>query len=613
MRLSLPKLSLSDMTIPWVHASVPAGCDAIKDHARFILQNLVIGVIGLSLIPVVLALKEGATALDFVVFTLLASPLALAALVSRTGSLELGKRVALFCVALLVGIVVGSSGGLTSPYALLLCILPFEAILWRCKAPIALAVGLLLAACGSVAVSGWIATVGASANFFTALDPFWLATAGIAYSGAIAVRLHSLIRSQDDRLARETRRVDIFTRHSGELITRHEPNGATLFASPAARDMVGVSGQELLETGLVGRVHIQDRVVLLKAISDAAQKGSEQTHQLRIRVSGSDGRLWKQVEIRCRPHKDVETGKSEAICAMRDVSALQDLQADLLEAREAAEALEESQRRFLATMSHELRTPLNAIVGFSDILKQELFGPMGHDKHREYVGLIQESGRHLLNVVNDMLDMSRIEAGKYELMIDAFSFAEIANSTKAMLHPLAHKGGVTVNASIDPTLPEIRADKRACQQILINLLSNAIKFTPEGGSVQLSAKQFGRSLRVRIKDDGIGIDEDFLSTIGQPFTQADNGTNRRFEGSGIGLSVVKGLVALHGGDFSIKSKLGAGTVVTVMLPLAATASKPVPTDTDQQLVHLNRAAKSSSLEPSAVTMSKGDRHARVSA
>ena len=305
------------------------------------------------------------------------------------------------------------------------------------------------------------------------------------------------------------------------------------------------------------------------------------------------------------------------------IYALQELEENLQRAQQSAGQLNDAQRRFLATMSHELRTPLNAIVGFSDILHQELFGALTQQKHREYVALIQDSGRHLLHVVNDMLDMSRIEAGKYELSLSSFAFADVVDATCAMLQPMAAKGGVTVKTSIDASLPEMSADKRACQQILINILSNAIKFTPEGGSVVLSAKQFGRSLRIRLKDDGIGIAEDFLPTIGQPFMQAESGNDRRFEGSGIGLSVVKGLVALHGGEFQIKSKVGVGTTVTVTIPLAVpgslgnrAGSTPVPTDNSNQLVHLEPAKSASSAkqtQPVAPQYSKGDRHARVSA
>ncbi|MEP0943120.1 MAG: ATP-binding protein [Rhizobiaceae bacterium] len=619
MRLSLPKLSFSDMTTPWVHASVPSGGDEIREHARFISINVVFGMIGLSLIPLVLAIKERASGLDLIVFTLLASPLMLAALVSRTGSIDWGKRISLFCLTILLAIVVASVGGLATAYVLLFSLLPFEAIMWRCKSPLKLSA--VLVACGAVAtvligINSASAVAGLAA-YAAAFELPWLAVAGLAYSMFTACRIQQRLAANSQELQREARRLEVFSRHSSELITRHGANGSTLFASPASRELLGVASTDLLDGGLINRVHIQDRVLLLKALSDSIQLKQVQLKRIRVRVSGNDGRLWKQVEVKCRAHKDEQSGKMEAICTMHDVSLLHELEENLQKAEQSAGQFNDAQRRFLATMSHELRTPLNAIVGFSDILHQELFGALSQQKHREYVALIQDSGRHLLNVVNDMLDMSRIEAGKYELSVSNFSFSDIVDATTAMLQPLAIKGGVNVKTSIDASLPEMSADKRACQQILINILSNAIKFTPEGGNVLLSAKQFGRSLRIRLTDEGIGIDKEFLGTIGQPFTQAESGNDRRFEGSGIGLSVVKGLVALHSGEFQIKSKVGVGTTVTVTIPLAVAgnlaASRPVPTDSNSQLVHLGSTQLAKPTQTTAPQYSKGDRHARVSA
>ncbi|NKB50963.1 MAG: hypothetical protein GKR97_01855 [Rhizobiaceae bacterium] len=616
MRLSFPNLSLHDMTAPWVHASVPSGCEEFKEHAHFIKRNVVAGMIGLSLIPAALALNDKFSGIDVFVLSLLASPVLLAVLVSRTGKLELGKRATLFFVTIFLSALIGATGALHSPLIILLAILPLEAVLWRCKSPVRLGIALSI-----IAVVGiWGATsIAAKLPYSTSLvDQFGsmqlLAIPGVAYALLAAVRIQNRFSSNARDLSRESRRVELFSRHSNELITRHGVDGSTLFATPAARELLGVSSKDLLESGLLNRVHIQDRVILLKALSDAVQLDKEQLQHVRVRVSGSEPVLWKQIEIRCRSARSDDGGSTEAICTMRDVSGLKALEEELLQAHAAASELNDAQRHFLATMSHELRTPLNAIIGFSDILDQELFGRLPHQKHREYVSLIQDSGRHLLNVVNDMLDMSRIEAGKYELSVSSFAMREIADATIAMLQPMALKGGVNVACKIGDSLPDISADKRACQQILINLLSNAIKFTPEGGNVVLSAKQFGRSLRIRLKDEGIGIDQDFLSRIGQPFIQADSGHQRKFEGSGIGLSVVKGLVALHGGEFDIKSKEGAGTVVTVILPLASLASKPVPTDHASQLVHLSPGSKPTTKSPPVTPIaSKGVRHARVSA
>ena len=617
MRLSFPNLSLHDMTAPWVHASVPSGSEEFKEHAGFIRHTAMAGMIGLSFIPAALALKDHFTSVDAMVFALLASPLALATLVSRSGKLAMGKTAALACFALMIGVLVGATGGAYSPLAILLCILPVEATLWRCKNPVRLTLGLVAAAIAGAVATTSIVTASASVAYGSVWTSSWLAIVALAYTGTVALRMQKRLAQNAGSLARQSRHADLFSKHSGELFTRHAADGSTLFASPAARDILGVASKDLLDSGLLNRVHIQDRVVLLKSLSDAVQLDKEQSTRIRVRSAGSDDRLWKLIDVRCRADRDErsDSGDSvEAVCVMRDVTSFSEMEDSLAEARAASDELNGAQRRFLATMSHELRTPLNAIVGFSDILQQELFGRLPHQKHREYVNLIQDSGQHLLNVVNDMLDMSRIEAGKYELSFTSFEMAQVVDSTVAMLQPMAIKGGVNVTSQVDASLPELHADRRACQQILINLLSNAIKFTPEGGHVQLSVKQFGRAMRIRMKDDGIGINEEFMANIGQPFTQADTGHQRKFEGSGIGLSVVKGLVALHNGEFNIKSREGDGTTVTVTLPLAAPASKPVPTDSTSQLVHLKAKSKQASVPPvTAPVSSKGERRARVSA
>ena len=179
------------------------------------------------------------------------------------------------------------------------------------------------------------------------------------------------------------------------------------------------------------------------------------------------------------------------------------------------------------------------------------------------MALIQDSGRHLLHVVNDMLDMSRIEAGKYELSLTSFVFCDVVDATTAMLQPMAAKGGVTVRTSVDASLPEMSADKRACQQILINILSNAIKFTPEGGNVVLSAKQFGRSLRIRLKDNGIGIPEEHRERVFDLFARLH--TDQEYSGNGIGLSLCERIVSQHGGSIAVSDGIDGGSAFTVVL------------------------------------------------
>jgi signal transduction histidine kinase len=237
-----------------------------------------------------------------------------------------------------------------------------------------------------------------------------------------------------------------------------------------------------------------------------------------------------------------------------------------LSAREAAEAASKVKSEFLANMSHELRTPLNAIIGFSDTMRSRLFGPL-HARYEEYAGLINDSGQHLLSLITDILDLSKIEAGKFVLDPRPVDVAESVAACLEMTRRRAEETGVTLTADVPDDLPMLVADPRSVKQILLNLLSNAVKFTPAGGAVSLQVRTDGAKLHLAVRDTGIGISGKTLSRIGQVFEQADNDPMRAREGTGLGLALVKSLVAQHGGQVHIESREGVGTTVSVELPL----------------------------------------------
>jgi cell cycle sensor histidine kinase DivJ len=220
-------------------------------------------------------------------------------------------------------------------------------------------------------------------------------------------------------------------------------------------------------------------------------------------------------------------------------------------------------------MSHELRTPLNAVIGFSEILNRELFGAMGEQRYRDYARLIHESGEHLLHVVNDILDMSKIEAGKFKIVKEPFDVASLVRSCADIMRHAAEKKGIAVSVEAPPDLPELVADKRACKQMLLNVVSNAIKFTDPGGWVRISVGVENGMVALEVADNGIGISDQDLPKLGNPFVQADTSYDRGYEGAGLGLSVVKGLARLHGGSLAIASTLGHGTTATILLPMEA--------------------------------------------
>ncbi|MEN3792167.1 HAMP domain-containing sensor histidine kinase [Fulvimarina sp. MAC3] len=242
----------------------------------------------------------------------------------------------------------------------------------------------------------------------------------------------------------------------------------------------------------------------------------------------------------------------------------------------------------LATVSHELRTPLNAIIGFSGILENELFGALGSEKQREYVGLIQSSGRHLLAVVNDILDVSKIEAGAYQLHCEHFLLDEVVEEASAMVRCQADEKGIAIEIESPPGGTTIHGDRRALNHMLVNLLANAVKFT-DAGHVTLSWERAGRDLKLSVSDTGIGIPADQIGKLGKPFVQASCGMSRRYEGTGLGLAYVRGMCELHGGVMTITSAEGEGTQVMLDMPLVP---RQAATIEDRNIVALNHARHS---------------------
>jgi PAS domain S-box-containing protein len=251
----------------------------------------------------------------------------------------------------------------------------------------------------------------------------------------------------------------------------------------------------------------------------------------------------------------------------RKNTALVAVAEELREAQIAAEDSNRAKSRFLAHMSHELRTPLNGIIGFADIMRAGLFGPIEPERYRDYVGLIHNSGELLLSLINDILDMSKIEAGKMELTIEKLETTALAEACRIMVIGMARDSSVVVKVEIAPDCTEVDADARAAKQMIINLLSNAVKFTPAGGIVTLGFRKHGDAgVSISVADNGIGMTPAELEKALQPFGQIDSELARQRKGTGIGLTLVKSLAELHGGTLEITSVKGVGTTATITLP-----------------------------------------------
>jgi signal transduction histidine kinase len=246
--------------------------------------------------------------------------------------------------------------------------------------------------------------------------------------------------------------------------------------------------------------------------------------------------------------------------------ALQARAADLAKARDQAEAADRAKSAFLAAMSHELRTPLNAIIGYSEMMQYEIVGPLGA-RYKEYAGDIQRSGVHLKNIINDILDLSKVSVGELSLRETSVSLDGLAQACVRIINPMAAKGEVGLRCSLPEDLPVLQADETRLQQAILNILSNAIKFTPPGGSVTFTARREAcGDLKMEICDTGIGMTEAEVTVALQPFRQIDSSLSRRYEGTGLGLPLAKAFIDLHNGKLAVHSAPGAGTRVEILLP-----------------------------------------------
>jgi PAS domain S-box-containing protein len=309
-------------------------------------------------------------------------------------------------------------------------------------------------------------------------------------------------------------------------------------------------------------LHPEDAPTIARHLK-ARLSGEEAISNYEFRLVRRDGTiLWVETHAAV-----VEwDGQAASLSWITDISRRKAMEQELLKSKEAAEYANRSKTDFLANMSHELRTPLNAIIGFSEVIEAGMFGAIAA-RYVEYAHDIHESGQHLLEIINDILDLSKLEAGKFDLHEAEVSVAAVVDQCLVLVRGRAEEGGVKVRIDIPESLPKFRADRRAVKQILLNLLSNAVKFTPGGGSVTLTAGVGdGGCLDIMVTDTGIGMSESEIKIALAPFGQIDSSLARNHQGTGLGLPLCKSLVDLHGAELAIHSRPSEGTRIVVRFP-----------------------------------------------
>ncbi|HEY5237508.1 MAG TPA: ATP-binding protein [Rhizomicrobium sp.] len=359
---------------------------------------------------------------------------------------------------------------------------------------------------------------------------------------------------------------------SSDIITLNTPDGKGLFASNALQRVLGRSMAEIEGGRFMRYVHPDDRSEA-RRITIPPVKG--QTITATYRVKHSDGHyVWLEVTTR-GVFDEVTNVCQHVIGAARDITIRKEQELAMRAAREHAEAANMAKSSFLANMSHELRTPLNAIIGFADIMCQTMFGPLGNARYDEYAILIHDSGQLLLDLISDMLDMAKIEAGKLELHYERVDLPGTIEDCVRLLHERADNGGIEITVNQPHTSPTLVADRRAVKQVLLNLFTNAVKFTMAGGHVYITVTQTDNRVKIAVRDDGVGIPAADLPRLGRPFEQVCADPMLAKGGTGLGLALVRALVVKHGGTLKIDSEEGIGTEVTVELPLQPSVNAAV--------------------------------------
>ncbi len=557
-----------------VHKSVRHDELATAKHRTFIVAHIVGPMLAATAVPLHWYVNGGFDSVVLFSLCWLMMPALIALFLWRTGALTIAYLLSAAILAILVGFVALHTAGLSSFALFWLLAVPVEAALSGSRRVVLSSVLLCIAV---LAVLGGLFELDAlPQSRVSAADAPLYATIGLLsallYIGMLAGTIDHLYGKTSRAAQNSEERYRLLAENATDVITRHGPNGEVSFVSGAWEQLVDGDAGDLSGTGYLSLIHPDDRHAYLTAFVRAADTLGPATCEFRIAselpMQGASP-TYKWVELNCRPisKPGKANGPCELVAISRDITTRREHQEVLREARDNAQEANSAKTVFLANISHELRTPLNSVIGFAELMERELPVANSAARFEEYASLIRESGEHLLGVVNDLLDLSKIEAGQFSLCAEPVDLNEIAGYCSQAMKSSAEDADVTIALDLAIVDIDILADPRACKQILLNLLSNAVKFSEPGCVIKIATRYTDTNALLSVEDQGPGIAPGIIDRLGQPFVQADAHYSRRHDGTGLGLSIVNGLVKLHQGLIEIDSRKDIGTTVTVVLPL----------------------------------------------
>jgi two-component system cell cycle sensor histidine kinase PleC len=347
----------------------------------------------------------------------------------------------------------------------------------------------------------------------------------------------------------------------GIIVTDH--HGRIVRVNDTFLSEYGWTREDLLGEEFTAMIPEEDEAISRKLYAAFIERGRHGTRELRIlKKDGTPAYVVITTAL-----MELTQKRRFMVSTIRDVTERKNMMRRLQRAKEDADIANRAKSSFLANMSHELRTPLNAIIGFSEMIKNQTFGPINNPKYEEYLGDIHFSARHLLDIINDVLDMSKIEAGKVSLMESDVAVGDVLQSVLRIMNDRAQAANVSIDLKIDPSLPLMRADQRLLRQILINLVSNAVKFSPPGERVEIRASRAAdNGLTIAVADTGCGIPESKIRYVMEPFGQVNDPRSFKGQGTGLGLPLAKAMAELHNGSLRLDSREGLGTTATLSFP-----------------------------------------------